>query len=250
MSRHRSESPALAALFTGATILVAAALTPFRTSLGQTNIALVLVLLVIGAASAAGRWGGVVAGLTASISYNFFHTKPYLTVRIADVRDIATVGLLIAVGLAVGELGVARARQSAARRSHLRTARSLEQVNAALAAGAELAVVWPVVQHGLVDTLGVRAARFEPGEHVDELPLIAHDGHVHVRSRRYVDGGFVLPEQGVALAVEANGEHLGRIRLDPDPSIGVSLEQRRAAVALSDALALALRGHSPLVALS
>lgn len=246
MSRHRSESPALAALCTGATIVVSAALTPFRTSLGQTNIALVLVLLVVAAAASAGRWGGVVAGLTAAFSYNFFHTKPYLTVRIADIRDVATVGLLIAVGLGVGELGVARSRQSAARRSHLRTAHSLEAVNAALAAGADVRTVWPAVRRGLVDTLGVRGACFEPGEHVDGLPLIDHDGHVHITSKRYVEGGFVLPEQGTVLAVEARGVHLGRIRLEPDPTIGVSLEQRRAAVALSDALALALRDLQPL----
>ena len=234
------DSLAVGAGFAALAIGTAAALVPLRTTLGAANVALIMVLVVVFAASLGGRIGGAVAAVAASVSFNFFHTKPYLTVRIDHAQDIATVLLILAVGLAVGELGVARARQSATRRSHLRSIRSLEQVGAMVSAGASAEAVWPAVCDALVSTLGLRSARFD-GHVRHPVPVVERDGSVDVTTRRYVGDGFALPETGAALDVSSDGEFLGQILLVPDAGVGVSREQRRAAVAIADQFASALR---------
>ncbi len=240
MDTGKGDSLAVGAGFAALSIGTAAALVPLRTTLGAANIALIMVLVVVLAASLGGRVGGAIAAVAASISFNFFHTKPYLTVRIDHLRDMATVLLILAVGLAVGELGVARARQSATRRSHLRSIRSLEQVGALVSAGGSAESVWPAVRDGLVSTLGLRSARFDAYVH-HPLPVVERDGRVDVNHHRYVGDGFALPEAGVALNVSSDGEFLGQIVLVPDETVGVSREQRRAAVAIADQFAIALK---------
>ena len=116
------------------------------------------------------------------------------------------------VGLAVGELGVARARQSAERRSHLRSMRSLESIGALVSAGADTEHVWSEVRDALVRSLGLESAQFEAGDGgvARSLPQIERDGRVEQQDRHYVGDGFALPSAGAVLAVEADGVVLGR----------------------------------------
>jgi K+-sensing histidine kinase KdpD len=242
MDIEENDSIAIGAGFAALSIGAAAALVPFRSELGQANVALILVLIVVAAAAMGGRVAGAIVAVTASVAFNFFHTKPYLTVRINDARDILTMVLILVVGLSVGELGLARSRQSATRRSHLRSIRSLEDVGALVSAGASADEVWPAVQSALKTTLGVRTVRFDVGVH-HPLPVVERDGRVDVKSKRYFRDGFALPDAGAALNVSADGVFLGQIVLFPDSEVGVSREQRRAAVALADQFAIALRAE-------
>ncbi|MDO8363246.1 MAG: DUF4118 domain-containing protein [Actinomycetota bacterium] len=245
MRENTGESIGAGAGFAALAIGVAAAFVPLRTTLGGANMALILVLVVVAAAAVGGRAAGAITAITASLSFNFFYTVPYLTLRINDAKDITTVVLILAVGLAVGELGVARARQSATRRSHLRSMRSLEGVGSLVSAGASAGEVWPEARTALIRMLSLRDARFEPGVLNGALPVVERDGRVDVDHKRYIGDGFALPEGGAALNVEANGVHLGQIVLDPDPEVGVTREERRAAVAVADQLAIALRRENP-----
>jgi K+-sensing histidine kinase KdpD len=241
MRENPGESIGVGAIFGAAIIIVGAALTTVRDQLGSANLALVMVLMVVAAAAAGGRSAGAISAVVASISYNFFFTKPYLTVRIDSGKDILTVVLVLAVGLAVGELGVARSRQSATRRSHLRAVHALEEVGALVSKGADADEAWPAVRHALTVLLSLRGARFQPGTGLDDLPIVERDGRVEVRDRRYTGRGFSLPAGGVMLPLEADGVRLGRIVLDPDPTAGTTREERRAAIALADQFAIALR---------
>ena len=149
-----------------------------------------------------------------------------------------------AVGLAVGELGVARARQSAVRRSHLRSMRSLESIGALVSGGAAVEQVWDEVRGALVASLGLKGARFEAIDAMSagaNMPVIERDGRVDQHDRQYIGDGFALPAGGAVLPVEADGAPLGRIVLEPIPRVGVTREQRRTAVAFADQLAIALR---------
>lgn len=250
MDGNTGERIGVGAGFAGVAILVAAMMVPLRDRVGSANMALVLVLVVIGAAATGGRVAGAITAITASLSFNFFYTKPYMDLRIHAMRDVLTVVLILAVGLAVGELGVARSRQSATRRSHLASMRSLEQVGALVSGGAKADEVWPATREALVTTLRVRGAIFEPLASQTTLPEIERDGRIDVSDKRYRGDGFALPDEGVALPVEAAGVRLGQIVLDPDPEVGVTREQRRTAVALADQLAIALRRDSDVRALS
>jgi K+-sensing histidine kinase KdpD len=242
MDRTTGDSLAVGAGFAALSIGAAAAMVPLRTSLGQANIALILVIVVVVAASMGGRVAGAIVAVIASISFNFFHTRPYLTVRIDDAKDMLTAALILLVGIVVGELAIARSRQSATRRSHLRSIRSLEDVGALVSSGAPADQVWPEVRRALIATLGVRRARFDADVH-HPLPVIERDGTVDVKRRRYLGDGFALPDTGAALNVAADGVFLGQIVLFPDEEVGVTREQRRAAVALADQFGIALRAE-------
>jgi K+-sensing histidine kinase KdpD len=241
MKSSTGESVGLGLGFAGLAVGVAAAMVPLREELGSANPALVMVLVVVAAATVGGRTAGAVCALTASLAFNFFYTKPYLTLRVNSGKDILTIVLILGVGLAVGELGVARSRQSATRRSHLRSIRSLEQVGALVTGGADAETVWPAVRDALVVSLGLSSARFEAGAPTLTLPVMERDGRVDVHEKRYIGDGFALPDLGVLVNVEADGQHLGQIVLEPNPEIGVTREQRRAAVAIADQFAIALR---------
>jgi len=149
--------------------------------------------------------------------------------------------LILATGLAVGELGVARSRQSATRRSHLNSMRSLEQVGSLVSGGAPVEDVWDAVREALLGTLQVRDARFEVAAEATTLPQIERDGRLDVHGKRYLGDGFALPDDGVAIPVATQGVRLGQIVLSPDSEVGVTREQRRTAVAIADQFAIVLQ---------
>jgi hypothetical protein len=82
---------------------------------------------------------------------------------------------------------------------------------------------------------------FTPDDHV-EVPEIARDGTLRQSVLRYQRGGFELPQPSVALRVQAGGRVLGHVICVPTPGVGISIDRRRAAIALTDVWALALAG--------
>ena len=98
-----------------APIGAAMALVSLRNVMLNTNVALVLVTVVVVAASFGGRLAGAAAAVSAALSFDFFFTLPYLQLRIASADDVETTVLLLVVGLLVGTVGAKerRARSSA-----------------------------------------------------------------------------------------------------------------------------------------
>src|SRR3954466_832282 len=82
---------ALGSLFT------AAALVGIRADIVNVNVALILVIFVLLAAVTGGRAAGAAAAMVAGISYDFFHTRPYNSLKISDANDVLTTLLLVAV---------------------------------------------------------------------------------------------------------------------------------------------------------
>ena len=91
-------------------VAVAAALSPLRSHIGQASAALSLVLVVIGAAALGGRVAAAVTSAGAALAFNFFHVPPVHSFHIAATASVVTSVLMIAVGVAVGELAVRNAR--------------------------------------------------------------------------------------------------------------------------------------------
>lgn len=91
-----------------ATVVVAAALAPFREQFGQATAALSLVLVIIVAAGLGGRAAAAVTSAGAALAFNFFHAPPVHTFHIADTSAVVTSVLMIVVGVAVGELAARR----------------------------------------------------------------------------------------------------------------------------------------------
>jgi len=223
-------------------LLLAGLLVLVRSEIGATNVALLLGLVVAAAALSGGRTAGVVTGVVAAVSYNFFHTVPYRSLRIGDAKDVLTVAILAVAGVALGELSrrwdQTRVEADRSRGGIDRVVRVAEMA----AEGVPPAQIEVQVEHELVELLSLDNARFEPGAHAGEIrAVLDHRGVVGERNRVFVDGEFTLPRDGADLAVTYGGHELGRLVLMPgDRLAGVSLAQRRCAVALADQLACSL----------
>lgn len=127
MRRTLSDDEAIGiGLGTLVAIALAGALGAVRAEIDQTNAALCLVLVVIGAAYTGGRWAGGATAIASAISFAFFLTAPYQSLAIDSTDDVLTTGLLLAVGLAVGTIATSRREARGGRPGrHRRDRRSL-----------------------------------------------------------------------------------------------------------------------------
>ena len=114
--------------------------------------------------------------VVAALSFNFFHTQPYYSLRISDRFDIITTVLLVVVGLAVGEIAVLSHRHEVVADEHATGARHLERVAGLVARGAGEDEVWDAVRTGLIAEMGLASCRFDPGMGLSHLPRIERDG--------------------------------------------------------------------------
>lgn len=226
--------------------MVAGALTGVRNSMGATNVALVLVTIVVLAAMT-GLVAGASTAIVAAVSFNFFHTQPYRSLRISDGRDIATVLLLLGIGLLVGGVAEWRRRTSRASVRHLRGEHALEDVTELLAAGATTEAMTAAIGAQLVRDLRLADCRYESRPTID-LPVVGRTGGLPTEHLRLGDGGVQLPPAGAAVAVASSGVLHGWLVLTPSAASASTREQRRIAVALADLLAVAIdrdRAASP-----
>ena len=204
--RNNRNSAATAATAVGviASIFVAGLLESARNGIGPTNVAVILTFVVVAASSMGDRITGLVVGVVAALSYNFFHTQPYRTLRISSGKDILTVCLLAITGIFVGT----------------------------------------AVRAALVADLGVGDVHFEPvcdGFTANAaLPSISVNGTIEGASLTFEHPGFTLPPEGVTVPVAIGTQLLGRLVLIPGSSVGTTGERRRTAVALAQQLAIAL----------
>jgi K+-sensing histidine kinase KdpD len=102
--------------------LVAAALVPLRSALDPTNVALILVVVVVAVAAIGRRLPGLVAAVVAGIAFDYLWAAPYYRFTIKDPNLIQTAILLVIVGAAVSELawlGQHARQQSARSRGYL-----------------------------------------------------------------------------------------------------------------------------------
>jgi two-component system sensor histidine kinase KdpD len=248
---ERDSSLLIAAVGAGAAIAVAGLLVSIRDWLGASNVALVLAVVIVAAATFGGRLAGVLTSIAAAFAFDFFHTDPLYNLRISDREDIITALLLLVVGIIVGELSMLRAASRREVLLHAQGASRLEDVASVVAAGADLDEVWPVVRRALTEQLRLAGCRFEPAPARQPITTLERSGQIASRELHWVHGGgFALPPEGVAVPVVTEGRTLGRLVLVPRSGTGTTKAQRRVAVALADQLAVAAARTHPLHPLS
>ena len=84
-----------------APIATATIVIPLREGLASATLALAFVVVVVSIASFGGRGPATVASLVSVMSFDFFLTRPYLSMRIDSADDIEAAVLLLVVGLIV-----------------------------------------------------------------------------------------------------------------------------------------------------
>jgi hypothetical protein len=226
-------------------ILVAGILVPFRDDLANANIVLVFVLVVVLGASVGTRWSGALSALIAAMSYDFFFTRPYQSLKIDSSDDIQTTVLLLVIGLIVAELVTFTRRHRAASEHRGDEITRLHRVAELVASDSDAEDVVLSVQAELIGLMALHDCRYEPPPYSSELPQLERNGAIAGDHRRWLGGEYALPEQGVEIPVLGRGRQFGRLVLVPDVSVGVSIEERVVAVALADQLGAAFAADSP-----
>jgi len=222
-------------------IALAGALTAVRDDIEHTTAVLLLVVVVVLGAMAGGRAAGALGAVVAALSFDFFLTRPYLTLRIDSEADVETTIVLLAIGLLVGQIVVlARRHRREVERAADEIGR-LRRVAEQAASGASTDDLVLSVEAELIGLLGLRDCAFQREEPSETLPRIERSGAIATTARRLGTGGeFALPAEGVELPVLGGGRTLGRFVLHPDLDRGASLDARVVAVALADQFGAAL----------
>jgi hypothetical protein len=227
-----------------AVIAVGAALVVVRGDVAQAVVALILALAVLVAGLIGGGVAGISAALAATLSFNFFHTEPYLSLRIDKGDDVWTTFTLLAIGIVAGVASDATFRW---RRRTLRAATelaALERVVELLGSGgrSEQAVVEASAVIG--DLLGLDDAAFRPGPEPPSGATILseHGSLLGVHDHAFVGDALAIPDRGVAVPVRFGDREFGFVCGRPAEPAGVALDRRRAAIAVAAVLGVALSG--------
>ena len=220
--------------------VVGALLVGVRGHIQNANVALILVVVVVAAAAIGGRAAGATSAVVSALSFDFFHTRPYLGLTIDTADDVETTLLLLVVGLLVGHLTARAIRARASATESSLEIRRIHGVAERVARGEEAAQVLQAAQDELIELLTLQSCRFEAQPILYELPRLERGGQLDTRVWRFQEGGFELPRQGVELPVYGRGQPLGRFVLEPTAGVGVTLEQRVVAVAIADQVGAAL----------
>ena len=152
--------------------------------------------------------------------------------------------LLLAIGLLVAQV------TSFAHQSHRRSERThdellrVHQVAELAAQGMAIDDLINAVETELAGLLTLRECHYEAEPGSLDLPLLGRNGSLEYGRRRWVGPELSLPAEGVQIAVLGRGRAFGRITLVPDVDAGVSIEERRAAVAIADQLGGALAAEA------
>src|SRR5260370_10348427 len=104
MTRYLTRDRAAIAVSLIVPLAAAAILLPFRASWPDTNMALLLVVVVVAVAAIGNRVAGAIAAVGAAVWFDFFFTLPYYRFTIRDSADVTTFVLLLVVGVAVSQL--------------------------------------------------------------------------------------------------------------------------------------------------
>lgn len=222
------EGAAWAAAGFVASLLIGVVVEPFRETVGLENVALGYLLVVVVAAAVGGRAAGLISALSAALSYDFFLTTPYHSLRIDSVAQVITVALLFGTGLVASLAGRARRRQTAEADIQAGIIHLLNTITRAAADGEDTDQVAAEGIHRLLDARRVVIRRGPPDDEVvvadvgepeapldlDHLTHLDAEGHVldgRPRPPRGPMVRWVRPSQGAVLQLVRHRRPVGRL---------------------------------------
>ena len=212
-----------------ASLLIGVVIEPFRGTVGLENVALGYLLVVVVAAAVGGRAAGLISALSAALSYDFFLTTPYHSLRIDSVAQVITVALLFGTGMVASLAGRARRRRTVAADTQAGIIRLLNTITRAAAAGEEaidrvaaegiytlLDARRVVIRRGGPDSEVVVADIGEPEAplDLDSLTRLDAEGHILDERPRPPRGPvvrWVRPSQGAVLQLIQHRQPVGQL---------------------------------------
>jgi K+-sensing histidine kinase KdpD len=219
---------------------VCAVLVPARTSLPNTDGALVLVVVTVAVAGFGNRVAGYLAALGSALWFDFFLTMPYERLDVTHRIDIQTTVLLLLVGVVVTELAVAARRRGRAAMvtDTLLTAIQSTAGLVARGEGAETIVSQVCVQFCAL--LGARCCAFESAPVRVRGLRFEPDGSLHWGAAVWDLDEHGFPDEKIDFPALYSGEVYGRFTLTPVPGTAPSARARCTAVVLAELAAAAV----------
>ena len=221
-------------------VAVAAALVPLRDHTANTNIALVMVVVVVLIAVPGNLLAAAIGGIGAGLWFDFFYTRPYYSFNISQHNDAETTILLLIVALAVGVLTAYSRRITSRFDQASYDLSSIHAVAEMVAGGAALDEVIQAVEKELRVLLSLRECWFETSLQDRPGPFIEGDGDIAWGNIRWESSKVGLPSKEVSLMVRGQGRTFGRFILIPTVGQPVSLDRLTVAVALADQVGAAM----------
>ncbi len=225
-----------------APLIITVILVPFRTSVANTDAALILVAVIVAIAANGDRRAGYLAAVWSALTFDFFLTRPYERFTITRGSDIQTAVLLVVIGGAVTELAVWGRRQRADADRRASYLAGVHAAAEAALAGQPRAVVIERVTQQLQGLLGLKSCRYQSGiAGLGHPARLQHDGRVTVARHTWpVSAEGFPPDRPVELLLESHGVLQGRFLMLPRPDSRPSLESRQVAAALADQVSATL----------
>ena len=211
-------------------LAVAGMLSPLRDHPAVPGFAAVVqLILVVGAATLAGRGAAVIATVTAMLSFDFLMIDPVAVLKLGDVGDLWPAGLILVGGLCAAAVAARSHHSSTAGGALSCPSLRIDRMARMVANRAGPLEVIAAAQAELGALLGAVECRFEADLRV--LPACRLE-----RNLRIVGA---TDHHGVTLPVTLAGRDLGGFIL-VGVSSDVPIERRLAAVVLADHVAVAL----------
>ena len=229
----------LAVVAVVAPVALALALTPWRDRLAPADNALLLVVVIVAVATSGRRWAAALCALVAALSFDFFLTRPYLSLRINRTSDLVTELLLLFVGLCVGDLAARGRRHRTTAMEGQDRVEALHTVTELGANGYPAGDVIRAAAAELVRLLVLRSCTFTPAD-TGLAARIDPDGTLHVGTMDWSAADLGLPHRGVDLPVRRAGSVVGHFVLEPTPGAPVDHQALLVAVAIADQVGAAL----------
>jgi hypothetical protein len=222
-------------------VAVAAAWIPLRSALPNTDVALLLVLIVGAVSLVGGRWASVVGSLAGAAAFDVFDTTPYGQLAQSRSRDVVTTVVLVGAALVVGELCVRLTAYRAAAAGHRADFAVLSGAAGLMAFGEDAQVVVGALAGELVARLGLVDCEFAYGAPGGDRPCVARDG-----SLVQLDGELPTgPVTEIDLPVWTGTDVIGRYRMTLGPGPLPSPDRLLTAVGIAEQAGAALAGQRP-----
>lgn len=224
-------------------LLVCLLLSVVRDQIENTNAALILVLVVVGAASTGNRAAGLAAAVVSAVGFDFFLTVPYQDLRIHARSDVETTILLVLIGAAVTELALWGRRQQARASEQRGYLDGILETTVTLAGSSSASTVIEHVERQLEGLLDLDQATFVRQGSVGGAPVLGRDGNVTRAGHSMdVDHGGLPTDTEIMLPVTDGSQPVGAFRLVAATHVARPTQQQRQVAALfADEVAAAMR---------
>jgi len=247
MDRSGRLTAVLVAVALLAPVAVTVAMVPFRDAVEDTDAALVVVLVIVATATTGRRTIGLLASLSAGVSFDLFLVPPYQRLTIDSRADLVTALLLLGTGAVVTELAVWGRRQQARASRGEGYVHGIHAAAESVAAGRSPFALIDDVCADLTRMFQLGRCTFDHGCAVlgGDRPRLRHDGDLEWHGTVWDDhrGGFPQGEE-IELMVESPFGYRGRFLLSATDLTHSTRAQRLVAVALADQVGASLHARS------